>query len=48
VVEDRWGDNAGMWIEDLGPQDRIYHCSQGASDPPTFADLVYRVTVIRA
>jgi hypothetical protein len=45
LVEDRWGDFAGMWIEELGPGDRIYHCSQGLSDPPNFNDLVYRLTV---
>jgi hypothetical protein len=45
VVEDRWGDDAGMWIEECGPRDRIYHCNSGLRTPPTFVDVVYRVTV---
>ena len=44
VREDRWGDYAAMWIEELGACDRIYHCNSGLRNPPTFDDLVFRVT----
>lgn len=45
VREDKWGDYAAMWVEELGPTDRIYHCNSGLRTPPSFRDLVYRVTV---
>jgi hypothetical protein len=45
IREDKWGDYAAMWTEDVGPRDRIYHCNSGLRNPPTFDDLVYRVTV---
>jgi hypothetical protein len=37
--EERWLDNAGMWI---GP-DGAYHCNHFATTPPTFEDLVFTV-----
>lgn len=45
IREDQWGDYAAMWIEELGASDRIYHCNSGLRNPPTFDDLVFRVTV---
>ena len=46
VVEERWTENAGFWIEEVGPNDRIYHCSHGMASPPDFESFVYRVTVL--
>ena len=42
---ERWGDWAGMWIEDPSANERIYHCNHGNTNPPRFEDLVYRLTV---
>lgn len=38
-----WTVNAAMWYEDdeLG---RVFHCNAGMTSPPTFTDLVYRVS----
>ncbi|WP_042387775.1 hypothetical protein [Streptacidiphilus melanogenes] len=41
----RWGDWAGMWIEEPSVSERIYHCNLGNTNPPRFEDLVYRLTV---
>jgi hypothetical protein len=45
VVEEKWTENAGMWIEQATPHERIYHCSHGMADPPDFESLVFRVSV---
>ena len=45
VVEERWTENAGMWVEEVSPTERIYHCSQGMAHPPNFESLVFRVSV---
>ena len=45
VVEERWTENAGMWVEEVSPTDRIYHCSRGMVYPPDFESLVFRITV---
>lgn len=45
IVEERWTQNAGMWVEEISPMERIYHCSSGMADPPDFESLVFRITV---
>ncbi len=45
TLEDRWTGNAGFWIEELSPTDRIYHCSHGMADAPDFEALRFRVSV---
>jgi hypothetical protein len=46
TVTERWTENAGFWIEEVGPADRIYHCSHGMASPPDFESFVYRITVL--
>lgn len=43
--EGKWSGNAGLWVEYLSPQERIYHCSHGALERPDFDSLVFKVTV---
>ena len=45
VVEEKWTENAGMWIEEVSPTERVYHCSHGKAHPPDFDSLVFRVSV---
>ncbi len=45
VVEEKWTENAGMWIEQDAPHERIYHCSHGMADPPDFESLVFKIGI---
>jgi hypothetical protein len=45
VVEEKWTENAGMWVEDSSPNERIYHCSHGMAHPPDFESLVFKITI---
>src|SRR4051812_14748094 len=36
AVEEKWTGNAGFWIEEISPLERIYHCSHGMATPPDF------------
>jgi hypothetical protein len=45
VVEEKWTGNAGFWVEEVSPLERIYHCSHGGANPPDFESLVFRITV---
>jgi hypothetical protein len=45
VVEEKWTDNAGFWVEETGADERVYHCSHGMALPPDFDSLVYKVTI---
>jgi hypothetical protein len=45
AIVEKWAGNAGFWVEEMSPLDRIYHCSPGLASPPDFDSLVYRVTV---
>ena len=45
VVEEKWTENAGMWVEVISPTDRIYHCSHGMAHPPDFESLVFRIYI---
>ena len=44
-VEEKWTENAGMWIEEISPTERIYHCSHGMAHPPDFESLVFKITI---
>jgi len=43
-----WTGNAGFWIEQEGPLDRVYHCSHGSAQTPDFESIVYRLSVTSA
>lgn len=45
VIEEKWTENAGMWVEALSPTERIYHCSHGMAHRPDFESLVFKITV---
>lgn len=45
VVEEKWTENAGFWVEGISERERIYHCSHGAASPPDFEALVFRITI---
>jgi hypothetical protein len=45
VVEEKWTENAGMWVEESSPHERIYHCSHGMAHPPDFESLVFKITI---
>jgi len=45
VVEEKWTGNAGMWIEEPSPTERIYHCSPGVALRPDFESLVFRISI---
>ncbi|HYS09615.1 MAG TPA: hypothetical protein VEP66_12765 [Myxococcales bacterium] len=44
-TEEKWTDNAGMWVEDKRPGEIVYHCSAGPAVKPTFDDLVFSLLV---
>jgi hypothetical protein len=44
-VEERWTENAGIWVEQQGAADRIYHCSHGMAHPPDFESLIFRISI---
>ena len=45
VVEEKWTENAGMWVEEISPNERVYHCSDGMAHPPDFESLVFKITI---
>ena len=45
TVVEKMTENAGFWIEPLGPLHKIYHCSPGWSYPADFEALVFEVRV---
>jgi len=45
VVEEKWTENAGFWIEKVSETERIYHCSHGFVYPPDFESLVFKITI---
>ncbi len=46
VIEEKWTENAGMWVEELSPTERIYHCSHGMANPPDFECFVFKIRVL--
>lgn len=45
IVEEKWTENAGFWVERLSESERIYHCSHGMATPPDFESLVFKVEI---
>jgi len=45
VRESYWLGNAGFWVEEVSPTERIYHCSPGPLPEPDFEALVLRVRI---
>ena len=45
AVEEKWTENAGLWVQKLSANERVYHCSHGFAYPPDFESLVFRVTI---
>lgn len=45
IVEEKWTENAGMWVEKVSQNQRIYHCSHGMATPPDFESLVFRIAI---
>lgn len=43
-IEEKWTENAGIWLEAIGENERIYHCSHGMASSPDFDSFVYKVT----
>jgi hypothetical protein len=38
---ERWTKNAGLWVDRVSADERIYHCNHSATSPATFDDLVF-------
>src|SRR5262245_10171317 len=47
VVEEKWTGNAGCWVEEQGPREKIYHCSHGSANPPDFESFVFKISVTK-
>jgi hypothetical protein len=45
VVEEKWTENAGFWVEIVSEVERIYHCSDGMATPPDFESLVFKIKI---
>jgi hypothetical protein len=45
IVEERWTENAGMWVEVTSSTERVYHCSHGMAHPPDFESLVFKIAI---
>lgn len=45
VEPQKWTENAGFWVEKVGPAEWVYHCSSGFSPSPDFESLVFRLAV---
>jgi hypothetical protein len=45
VVEEKWTENAGFWVQKVSDRKRVYHCSPGTENPPDFESLVFQITV---
>jgi hypothetical protein len=45
VVEEKWTENAGFWVEMRSEVERIYHCSHGMATPPDFESLVFKIRI---
>jgi hypothetical protein len=48
VIEEKWTNNAGFWIEHISESERIYHCSSGVEKSPVFDSFVFKVKVSSA
>jgi hypothetical protein len=45
IVEEKWTENAGFWVEHMSENERIYHCSHGTATPADFESLVFKVQI---
>ena len=45
AIEEKWTENAGLWVESISEKERIYHCSHGFLYPPDFESLVFKITI---
>ncbi|GIH07899.1 hypothetical protein Rhe02_59660 [Rhizocola hellebori] len=41
----RWVGNSALWVEIVSAQERVYHCNYSSTSPPTFNDLVCRLSL---
>jgi hypothetical protein len=44
LVFEMWTENAAMWVEEIGPNEREYHCSPGPVRSPDFNALRFRLS----
>lgn len=45
VIEDKFGGNAGFWVDVVSGCEWIYHCSPSMLSPPDFEALIFRVKI---
>lgn len=45
VATEKWTGNAGLWVEDLGKNQWVCHCSAGPCSPPNFEVLVFSISI---
>jgi hypothetical protein len=45
IIEEKWTENAGFWIEYVSENERKYHCSHGMAASPDFDSLIFKVQV---
>lgn len=43
LVEEKWTENSGFWVEHLEPNSYVLHCSSGDVPSPDFESLVIRI-----
>jgi hypothetical protein len=43
LIEEKWTENAGFWVEHIEPSSYILHCSSGPMPVPDFESLVIRI-----
>jgi hypothetical protein len=48
LVEEKWTENAGMWVREIGELGWEFHCSPGTEAKPDFETLVVTVEVLPA
>lgn len=44
-VEEKWTGNAGFWVDVIGENERVYHCSHGMASSPDFDSFIYKLTI---
>lgn len=48
IVEERWTENAGFWVEKLSESCRVYHCSPGWCHPPDFEQMIVKLSIVES
>jgi hypothetical protein len=46
VIEEKWTENAGMWVQEVSPTERLYHCSPGMANPPDFESFLFKISIL--